>query len=196
MSTANTLGVVVGLILIVAMIFVGNTPFFQTSPIQGLDFALGRTLINLGLIFILIPVIQALYIKPLKEAIDERNNKLEQTFADAEDLRNQMTELRKSYEKQLADANASARVQIEAQIKEAQTLRQTLMTEAAERANALLEQARVEIENEKSKAVHEIRTSVVDLTLTATEKLLGETVDNARNRKLVEDFISGVEVAR
>jgi F-type H+-transporting ATPase subunit b len=195
MSTANILGVVVGLVLIVGMIGFGNTPILQQSPIPGIDFSLQRTLINLGLILLLLPVIEALYIKPLKAAIDDRNRELERTFADAEDLRTKMTELRRDYESRLAATEASAREQIQAQIKDAQALRQTLAAEATAKADALLEAAHAQIEQDKNRALLEIRSVVVDLTLTATEKLLGETMDTARNRKLVEDFITGVEVA-
>ena len=43
-----------------------------------------------------------------------------------------------------------AREQIQAQIREAQTLRQTLMAEATQKADAMVEQARAQIEQEKA----------------------------------------------
>jgi F-type H+-transporting ATPase subunit b len=107
-----------------------------------------------------------------------------------------MDQLKKDYEQRLAVTEASAKEQIQAQIREAQNLRQTLMTEATERADALLAQAQLEIEQEKTKALLEIRTSIVDLTLLATEKVIGESLNDARSKKLIEDFITQVEVAR
>jgi F0F1-type ATP synthase membrane subunit b/b' len=41
----------------------------------------------------------------------------------------------------------------------------------------------------------EIRLHIVDLTLSATEKVLGQTVDAAINKRLVNEFIDKVEVA-
>ena len=89
---------------------------------------------------------------------------------------------------------ADARAQIQAQIKEAQQLRQTLMSEAAAKADELVKRASQEIEAEKGRVMGELRLGVVNLTLAATEKLLGENMDSAKNRKLVEDFIDKVEV--
>ena len=51
------------------------------------------------------------------------------------------------------------------------------------------------IEADRTKVMTELRVEVVNLTLAATEKLLGENMDTDKNRKLVEDFVSKVEVA-
>ena len=42
--------------------------------------------------------------------------------------------------------------------------------------------------------MNELRLEVVNLTLAATEKLLGENMDSDKNRRLVQDFIDKVEV--
>ena len=89
---------------------------------------------------------------------------------------------------------AEAREQIQNQIKEAQNLKQQLMSEAAERADALVRHAQVEIEQEKKNAILTIRTHVVDLTLAAAEKVIGENMDSDKNRRLVAEFIDTVEV--
>jgi len=131
---------------------------------------------------------------PLKEAMDARNQELETTFSDAEHLRAQMITLKSEYETRLAQTESEARFQIQNQIKEAQNLRQQLMSEAAERADALVRQAQLEIEQEKAHAIATIRTHVVDLSLAAAEKVIGENMDNDKNRRLVAEFIETVEV--
>jgi F-type H+-transporting ATPase subunit b len=163
---------------------------------QGLPIDLGETAATIGVLIILFPLIKMFFIVPLQEAIQDRNSHLEKTFAEVETLRTDMEKMRTDYEARLVETEANAREQIKEQIREAQALRQTLMSEATERADALLEQAQQQIEQEKAKALLEIRSSVVDLTLAATEKLIGENLDDARNRRLVEEFINSVEVAR
>jgi F-type H+-transporting ATPase subunit b len=186
---------VIGLAVIAAGIELKGG-FWDQPLIPGLDFAWQRSIVTIGVLIVLFPVVNNYFLVPLKEAIDTRNNELERTFTEAEELRTSMDQLRKDYEQRLAATEASAREQIQAQIREAQNLRQTLMTEATEKADALLEQARAQIEQEKAKAIVDIRTAVVDLTLTAAEKVIGANLDDKRNRQLVEDFISSVEVAR
>jgi F-type H+-transporting ATPase subunit b len=70
------------------------------------------------------------------------------------------------------------------------------MAEATERADELVKKAQAEIEGEKAKLIVELRTKVVDLSLAAAEKVIGENMDTDKNRRLVQDFINQVEVAR
>jgi F-type H+-transporting ATPase subunit b len=157
---------------------------------QGLPIDLGETVATIGVLLILFPLVNTFFIKPLQEAIQERNSNLEKTFQEVEQLRDEMSKMKSDYDSRLIAAEANAREQIQNQIREAQVLRQTLATEATQKADLLLEQARVQIEQEKQSAIIELRGMVVDLTLGATEKLIGENMDDTRNRRLIEDFMS------
>jgi len=150
---------------------------------------------NVGLFVVFAPVLRTYFVDPLMEIMDARNKELESAFTDAENLRGEMTQLRSDYEKRLSDTEASAREQIQSQIKEAQTLRQQLMADAAAKADELRTRATTEIEQERTRVLTDLRLEVVDLTLKATEKLLGEVVDSEKNRKLIQNFIDKVEVA-
>jgi len=127
--------------------------------------------------------------------MDARNQELETTFSDAEQLRTQMQTMKADYEARLTQTEAEAREQIQSQIKEAQNLRQQLMSEATQKADAMVRQAQLEIDQEKLNAISAIRTHVVDLSLAAAEKVIGENMDTEKNRRLVAEFIDTVEVA-
>ncbi len=163
---------------------------------KGIPIDLGITVAVIGVFLILFPVIQSFYLNPLQQAIDERNNDLESTFAEVEELRTSMTKMRAEYEQRLAEKEAEARNQIQTAIKEAQQLRQSLMAEATERADAMVRQAEIEIAADRTQALTEIRASVVNLSLAAAEKVVGETMTSDRNRKLVATFIDELEVAK
>jgi len=193
-AATTIIGLVVGAIFVALGIFVFSDPKFSPQLLQGIDFNLGKTVTMIGIVLILFPVINSLYVKPLKEAIDSRNNELERTFTEAEELRARMDQMRSEYEQRLAETEASAREQIQAQIKEAQKLRTELVAEANAKRDEMIKKASEEIEYEKNRVMAEIRMEVVNLTLTATERILGESVDNDRNRKLVQEFIDKVEV--
>jgi len=186
-----------------AILMVGGTWFSLNVKIaaieklneQGLPLDLGKTIAVIGVFLILFPAIKSFFINDLTNAIESRNHHLEDTFSEAENLRAEMQKLRTEYEARMAQTEAEARFQIQNQIKEAQNLRQQLMAEATERADALVRQAQLEIDQEKSNAIAVIRTHVVDLTLAAAEKVIGENMDNEKNRRLIADFIETVEVA-
>ena len=74
-------------------------------------------------------------------------------------------------------------------------MRQQLMSEATQKADAMVKQAQLEIDQEKQNAISAIRTHVVDLSLAAAEKVIGENMDTEKNRRLVAEFIDTVEVA-
>jgi len=199
-SSKGSAGVslVVGIILMVGGSWAAlnfKPEFFKKLNDQGIPVDLGTTIATIGVFLILLPVIRFFFLTPLQEVVDNRNNELENTFAEAENLRSEMKQMRNEYEARIAQTEAAAREQIQNQIKEAQNLRQQLMSEAAERADALVKQAQLEIEQEKTAAIQTIRTHVVDLTLAAAENVIGENMDSERNRRLIAEFIDTVEVA-
>jgi F-type H+-transporting ATPase subunit b len=177
-------------------IALGLTVFKSVDPpiLQGIDFNLGKVFAQIGIVLIFVPLIYMLFGKPLQAAIQERTTALEGTFEEAEQLRQDMDRLKSEYEQRLAQTESQAREQIQAQIKEAQALRDSLRQEAVQQAEELKKKAIEEIEQEKQHILTDLRLHVVNLTLTATEKLVGQSVDSETNRRLVEEFIEKVEV--
>ena len=163
---------------------------------QGISIDPGKTIATIGVFLILFKVLHLFFFGPLGKAIHDRNSELERTFTDAENLRSEMQTMRADYEKRLATTEATAREQIQTQIKEAQQLRQVLMAEATSKADQLVEKATEEIAAERDRILVELRTHVVDLTLQAAGKVIDANLDDAKNRKLVEDFTNQLEVAK
>lgn len=186
--------VVVGVILNQSINVVPGHPGLL-QPI-GIDLEFGKTIGSMGIFFMLFPIIQSFFLNPLRDAIEERNSNLERTFSEVEGLRSEMSTMKSDYEKKLAATEAEAREKINAQIKEAQALRQSLMAEATSKSDALIKQAQEEIAGEKAKAIRDIQVHVTDLALVAAEKVVGKNMDNDTNRKLVADFIKDLEVAK
>ena len=157
---------VIGAVLMVAGTYVSVKHLLPLEGLakMGIPIDIGSTIATVGVLLIVFPLIKMFFTDPLSQAIGERNANLEQTFSEAESLRAEMTKLRGDYEQQLAAANASARQHIEAQIKEAQSLRQTLMNEAATRADAMIDKAQTEIAAERERILTGLRGQVVELS--------------------------------
>lgn len=179
-----------------------ETPEFL-KPIQGVMKSLKdaglpidpfKSLAVIGVLLILFPVVNLFFIAPLAEAINARNSELERTFSEAETLRTEMTAMKSDFEKRLAEADSKAREQIQAQVREAQELRKTLMAEASAKSEEMVRKAQEEIAAEKTRALTEIRVQVATLSLAATEKILAENMDSDRNRRLVDEFLAKAEV--
>lgn len=190
---------VIGLAMAVGGFWVSKNikiEFLEELAHKGIHFDPGKSVAVVGAMIMLFPVIKQFYTTPLEESIDGRNSELEKTFTEVETLRSDMARMRSEYEKRIADTEAEAREQIQNQVKEAQTMRNQMIQEAAAAKEEMVKKAQMEIDAEKSRVLTDLRLHVVNLTMGATEKLLGETVDNDRNRRLVEDFIDKIEVPR
>jgi len=186
--------------IVLAAIFwaLSAQPFIDTANhvqlIEQLGLNLRTALVQMGAVVLMFPVLDTFFLTPLREAMQSRTQQLEATYTEAEQLRARMEAMKTEYEARLAATEASAREQIQAQIKEATNLRTELIAEANSKRDEMLKKATEEIAYEKTRVISEIRSEVVNLTLMATERVLGENVDNDRNRKLVQEFIDKVEV--
>jgi F-type H+-transporting ATPase subunit b len=59
-----------------------------------------------------------------------------------------------------------------------------------------MEQTRRDIEAETRRAIQEIRNEVADLTILATEKVTRKTLDEADQRRLVEEALSDLDFSQ
>lgn len=196
-SNNTIVGIAIGLVLMFGGMWISKNvhlAFVESLDKQGIPLDPGKIVAVIGVFLILFPVVRFFFIAPLSEAISARTSELERTFSEAETLRTDMDAMRSEYEQRLTATEAQAREQIQAQIREAQNLRATLMAEASAKADEMVEKARQEIEQEKHKVLSEVRLHVTNLTLGATERILGKNVDSETNRKLVQEFIEQVEV--
>jgi F-type H+-transporting ATPase subunit b len=66
---------------------------------------------------------------------------------------------------------------------------QDLKAKAEEEAKRISESARKEIEAERDRAVQAVRDEVASLVIAATEKVIGETLDEPKHKKLIDKAI-------
>jgi F-type H+-transporting ATPase subunit b len=63
---------------------------------------------------------------------------------------------------------------------------------AEEESKRTIEAARKEIEAERDKAVRSVRSEVANLVVAATEKVIGETLDDQKHKSLIDKAIAEV----
>ena len=171
-----------------------GTPEFTHSLGLPLDFM--KTVAVIGVFLIVFPVINYFFLISLDDSITSRTKSLEDTFTEAETLRTDMQQMKADYEKKLTQTEEDARTRIQSEVKKAQELRTQIQAEANAKADEMLRKAREEIEAERDRVMTDVRVHVANLSLLATERILGENMDNERNRRLVQEFIDKVEVPR
>lgn len=113
--------------------------------------------------------------------------------------------------REAAEARANAEKEAEKIIAEAQTKAAALVREATERAEAAgrdvkavaeaeagkaREKALAEVEEERNRILGDLRGQVAALSIAATQKLIGEALDEKRQHALLEEFFSGVKAGK
>ena len=126
---------------------------------------------------------------PLLDALDEREKRIEESLNQAEKIIEDQAQNAKDNEKILAKAREEAS-QIIAEAKDAgENLKNKLSEEGQEKYEALLENAKSQIDAEKQKALSDIKNMVVDLTISASEKIVKRNLNDDDNKKIIEETV-------
>ncbi len=133
--------------------------------------------------------------KPLLDGLDRREGHVRASLERAEQAQREAERLLEENKKRLAEADQeSHRV-----LSESRVLAEKLKTEIVEQANrqsrSMIDHAREEIEREKEAALAELRGEVAALAIKAAEKILDETLDEKRQRKLVDSYLDSLKVS-
>jgi F-type H+-transporting ATPase subunit b len=133
--------------------------------------------------------------KHVLEILDSRKEKIAGEFKSIEDTKAQIEELKDQYRRQLEDIEKLRRQKISAALEEARGIAEQIKQLAHDQAADLLVKAREEIEYELSKAKQELKNSVIDLAISAAEKLIKEDLSPENDKKLIDGFLKMVEKA-
>ncbi len=129
----------------------------------------------------------------ISEALDRRQHAIEESIDHAEQVRREADELLDEYRERLREARGQAEQIIERARKAAETRERETLEEAKQRREQLMEQTRRDIEAETRRAIQEIRREVADLTVMATEKVTRKVLDEADQRRLVEEALRDLD---
>ena len=141
---------------------------------------------------ILLWIMNRLLYKPLFGTLAQRQADIKATYDQLDADRDRMEATRREYEQRLANIEAEARERIQAAVKEAQALRDNLVADAQQQAETIVTQGRNDSERERQAAFAEMRQQIVSLAIAAAGKVVGENLNDARQTKLVDDFIGSV----
>jgi F-type H+-transporting ATPase subunit b len=129
----------------------------------------------------------------ISEALDRRQQAIEKSIDDAEEIRKEADGILAEYQERLRESRTQAEEIVDRARKAAAAHEKEAGAEAEKRRDRLMEQTRREIETETRRAIQEIRREVADLTVMATEKVTRKTLTAEDQRRLVEDALSELD---
>lgn len=141
------------------------------------------------LIWMLISFSIAFYIlakfawKPIMKSLKDREHTIEDSLTAAKEAKIEMERLKQDNKKIIVEARSER----DSLLQEAKEIKDKLIRkaeqEAKDRADKIIEDARLQIETEKQKALSELKSSVADLTIDISEKILRKELKNKDTQK-------------
>jgi F-type H+-transporting ATPase subunit b len=131
-----------------------------------------------------------LFGKPVTRMLNERRARVEQGLADAEQARKDRDSAETERLATIQEARREANEIISRAQKVAQDAREADIAATKAELERLRERATAEIDAEKQRAITELRGEVTDLALAAAGRVVGETLNADRERRLVQEFLA------
>jgi F-type H+-transporting ATPase subunit b len=152
--------------------------------------------VNPGLIvwtiatFVLLAFVLGRYAwKPMLDALRRREEGIHSAIERAETAKKEAEHLLEQHRSQLARAEEESRRILGETRALADKLKGEVVEKANQQARIMIDQAKNEIERDKDAAIIQLRSEVADLAVEAAGKILGETLDAARHKKIVDEIL-------
>ena len=159
----------------------GTTPLFTVN--------LGTTVWTAIVFMALLGILWRFAWGPILTAVEAREGAIQSALDEAAQRNEQATQLLEEHRAQLADARRQANEIISEGKAAGERVRKQMEEKARSEAQCIVDRARGEIERERDSALDMLRKESVELALAAASRLLGENLDEAKDRQMVERFI-------
>ncbi len=175
-----------------SIIFLFSDPSGHSEKPSLLSVNPGLIIWQIVIFVILLLLLKKIAWKPLLSALHSREQGIKDSLEQAEKLNEDAKALIEQNKKNLADANTQAMKTISEAKEIAGKMRDEILGKTQEDSRKLIEQAKVEIIQEKESAMADLRNEVSDLAIKAAEKIIKDNLDESKQKKIVNDFISQI----
>lgn len=138
---------------------------------------------------ILFGLLTAILYKPVLKMLDERSARIKESLEQAEKIKEQTSRS----EEQIKEAVETARKEGQAIIAQASQVAEKIKEEAKDgarkEAEVIINKAKDEIKLERDKSIGELRSEFANLTVLAAEKIIKESLDAQKHKKLINEVL-------
>jgi F-type H+-transporting ATPase subunit b len=131
--------------------------------------------------------------RPLLGALDVRQESIRKSLDDARAAKQELERLNVESQKILAQARTEADGILSATRSDANRFRDELKQKAQAEAAGIVKNAERQIQQETARALQQIRTEAVDISIAIASKLLQRNVSRADNERLIEETFREIE---
>jgi len=140
--------------------------------------------------FIVLIVLLRLFLyKPVLKMLDERAKRTADAMEQAEATKKEYEQAKVEVQKQIEKGRQEAQAILTQTMQVGERLKEESRQEAQKQAQVIVDRTRTELEAERDKIVGDLRREFVDISISAAEKVIKETLDKEKHRKLIEETL-------
>jgi F-type H+-transporting ATPase subunit b len=164
--------------------------------LEALGLNLGFLLSQIVNFVLLLILLRLVLYKPILKMLDERRQRIAQSMEDAEKAAEARQRAEEEYQKEIEKVTQERERLRAEMVAGIASEREQLLTQARAQAETVLADARTQTESERQRMLKDLRGQVATLAIAAANKIVGETLDEQRQRRLVEEFFSGIRAGQ
>lgn len=129
---------------------------------------------------------------PVKKMIDDRQKEIDTMYADADAAKQQALALEQQYQDRLRDVRQESDAMLRDATLRAQKREQEIVDAARASTRAMRDAAEADIEQEKKKAVNELKDEIGGIAMDIASRVVEREISEQDHRALIDEFIRNV----
>lgn len=140
--------------------------------------------------FLLLVLLRIFLYKPILEMLDRRAQRIREGVEAADQSKEQASQAQAEVAKQIDEARQQSQALVAQAQEAASRIQEESRNQARQEAETLLERARSEIQLERDQAIAELRGEFADITVSAAEKVINQSLDRQAHQRLIDEALA------
>lgn len=168
----------------------------ESGGIASLGISLPGLIQQLVNFTILLVVLRLFLYKPLYRVLDERKRKIQEGIDRSAVAASAAAESEVEARRLLDEARAEGQEAVRRAQESAARLREELEARARQDADQIVARAREEVQLERDQAIEQLRREFADLTITAAERVINQSLDRQAHQRLIDEVLVDSQAGR
>jgi F-type H+-transporting ATPase subunit b len=121
--------------------------------------------------------------------LDERSKRIKESMERTEATKEEYARAEEEVKKLISKAREDGQALVSQASQMGERLKEEAKEGARKEAQVIVDRTRVELEEERDRIIDDLRREFVDISISAAEKVIKETLDKERHRKLIEETL-------
>lgn len=150
----------------------------------------GFQLLNFAIVFI---ILWFLILKPLSKKLTERQKMIDDSIANSKKIDDMLRQGELGFQEKIDMAKAEASMILDRAKTESDLIAESSKKKTRDDMDVLVAQAKQKIGAERDQMISEMKTETATIVMSAVEKIIGEKIDGAKDKKLISEALSHLD---